>query len=226
MIVSHLTYHVPHSVSSVVSGVPAYLKIQQLSLCQTLKKKKKTPTSHHVDILTSTSAGDDTTVSYKIILKHLEIYWLAARISSVQFSCSVVSNSFRPHRLQHTRPPCPSPTPGLYSDSHPSSQWCHPAISSSVVPFSRLQSFLASGSFQMCQFLTSTEVSTSASVLPMNIQGWSPLGWTGWISLESKGLSRVFSNTIVKSINSSALSFLHSPTLTSIRDYWKNHSFD
>ena len=85
MIVSHLTYHVPLIVSSVVSGVPAYLKIQQLSLCQTLKKKNN-PTSHHVDILTSTSAGDDTTVSYKIILKHLEIYWLAARFSSVQLS--------------------------------------------------------------------------------------------------------------------------------------------
>ena len=124
------------------------------------------------------------------------------------------------------RPPCPSPPPGVYSNSCPLSQWCHLTMSSSVVPFSsHLQSFPASGSFQMCQFFASVEVSTSASVLLMNIQDWFPLDWTGWISLESKGLSRVFSNTIVKSINSSALSFLYSPTLTSIPDYGKNHSF-
>ena len=123
--------------------------------------------------------------------------------SSVQFSCSVVSDSLRPHGLQHTRPPCPSPTPGVYSNSCPSSQWCHPNLPSSVVPFSsHLKSFPALGSFQMSHFFAScgqsTGVSASASVLPMNIQDWSPLGWTGWISLQSKRLSRVFSNTTVQ----------------------------
>ena len=120
-----------------------------------------------------------------------------------QFSHSVVVNSLRPHESQHARPPCPSPTPGVHSDSRPSSQWCHPAISSSVVPSSScLQSFPASGSFQMSQFFTSGDqsirVSASTSVLPMNIQDWFPLGLTGWISLQSKGLSRVFSNTTVQ----------------------------
>ena len=114
--------------------------------------------------------------------------------SSVQFSCSVMSDSLRPHELQHTRPPCPSPTPGVYPNSCPLSQWCHPAISSSVVPFSSCpQSFLALGSFPMSQFFTSggqsIGVSASASVLPKNNQDWSPLGWTGWISLQSQGLS-------------------------------------
>ena len=111
----------------------------------------------------------------------------------VQFSCSVVSDSLQPHGLQHVRPHCPSPTPGACSNSCPSSQWCHPTISSSVIPFSScLQSFPASGSFQMSQFFTSggqsIGVSASASVLPMNIQDWFPLGWTGLISLPSKGL--------------------------------------
>ena len=151
--------------------------------------------------------------------------------SSVQFSHSVVSDSLRLHESQHTRPPCPSPTPGACSNSCPSNWWCHPTISSSVVPFSSsLQSFPASGSFPMSQFLAwggqSIGVSASASVLPMNTQDWSPLEWTGWISLQSKGLSRVFSNTTVQNISSSALSFLYSPTRTSIHDYWKNHSFD
>ena len=123
--------------------------------------------------------------------------------SSVQFNLSVMSNSLRPHGLQHTRPPYPSPTPRVYSNSCPLSQWFHPAISSSVVPFSsHLQSFSASGSFQMSQFFTSggqsIGVSASASVLPVNTQDWPPLGWTGWISLQSKGLSRVFSNTTVQ----------------------------
>ena len=122
------------------------------------------------------------------------------RFSSVQFSHSVVSNSLRPHESQHARPPCPSPTPRVYSNSCPLSRWCHPTISSSVVPFSsRLQYFPASGSFLMSQFFTSggqsIGVSASTSVLPMSIQDWFPLGWTGWISLQSKGLSRVFSNT-------------------------------
>ena len=124
-------------------------------------------------------------------------------LSSGQSSRSAVYHSLRPHELQHTRPPCPSPTPGVYSNSHPSSRWCHPAISSSVVPFSSCpQSLPASGSFPVSQLCASdgqsTGVSASTSVLPMNTQDWSPLGWTGWISLQSKGLSRVFSNTIVQ----------------------------
>ena len=122
---------------------------------------------------------------------------------SLQFSHSAVSNSLWPHRLQHARPPCPSPTPGAYSDSCPSSQWCHPIISSFVVPFFLCpQSFPASGSFLVSQFFTSggqsIGVSASTSVLPMNIQDWFLLRWTGWISLQSKGLSRVFSNTTVQ----------------------------
>ena len=125
------------------------------------------------------------------------VYVYITCIIHVQFSCSVVSDSLWPHESQHTRPPCPSPTPGVHPDSRPSSQWCHPAISSSVVPFSScLQSFPASGSFPESQFFTSVGqsigVSASASVLPINIQDWFPLGWTGWISLQSKGLSRAF----------------------------------
>ena len=119
--------------------------------------------------------------------------------SSFQFSCSVVSDSLWPHGLWHARPPCPSPTPGVYSNSCSSSHWCHLIISFSVVPFSCPQSFPASESFQMSQFFTSGGQSiglpNSASVLPMNIQDLFPLGWTGWISVQSKGLSRVFSNT-------------------------------
>ena len=121
----------------------------------------------------------------------------------VQFTQSVMSNSLQPHELQHARPSCPSPTPGVHPNSCSLSQWCHPTISSSFVPFSSCpQSFPASGSFQMSQFFASggqsIGVSASASVLPMNIQDWSPLGWTGWISLQSKGLSRVSSNTTVQ----------------------------
>ena len=124
-------------------------------------------------------------------------------VSSVQFSCSVMSNSLRHHESQHARPPCPSPTPWVYSNSCPLSQWCHPAISSSIGPFSSCpQSLPASGSFPMSQLFAwggqSIGASASASVLPMNTQDWSPLGWTGWIPLQSKGLSRVFSNTTVK----------------------------
>ena len=119
------------------------------------------------------------------------------------FSCPGVSDSLRPHGLQHTRLLCPSPTPRACSNSCPSSQWCNPTISSCVIPFSScLPSFPESGSFQMSQFFASggqsMGISTSASVLPMNIQDWLPLGWTGWISLQSKGLSRVFSNTTVQ----------------------------
>ena len=123
--------------------------------------------------------------------------------SSVQFSCSVVSDSLRPYELQHARPPCPSPTPRVHSNSSPSSRWCHPAISSSVVPFSSCpQSVPASESFPMSQLFTwcgqSTGVSALASFLPKNTQDRSPLEWTGWISLQFKGLSRVFSNTTVQ----------------------------
>ena len=122
------------------------------------------------------------------------------QFSSVQFSCSVMSNSLRLHGLQHSRLPCPSPTPGVCSNSCPSSQWCHPTISSSVLSFSScLQSFPASGSFSVSKFFASggqsTEVSASASHLPVNVQDWFLLGLTGWISLQSKGLSRVFSST-------------------------------
>ena len=120
----------------------------------------------------------------------------------------------------------PSPTPGACSNSCPSSWWYHPTIWSSVVPFSSCpQSFPASGSFPVSQFFSSGGISASASVLPVNIQDWFPLGWTGWISLLSKGLSRVF-NTTVQKHHSLAHNFLYSPTLTSIYDYWKNHSFD
>ena len=123
--------------------------------------------------------------------------------NSVQFSHSVVSNPLWPHGPQHTRLPCPSPTPRVYPNSCPSSRWCHPAISSSVVPFSSCpQSLPISGSFPMSQLFAlggqSIGVSASTSVLPKNTQDWSPLEWTGWISLQSKGLSKVFSNTTVQ----------------------------
>ena len=123
---------------------------------------------------------------------------------SVQFSHSVVSSSLQPHEPQHARPLCPSPTPRVYSNSRPSSWWCHPAISSSIVPLLLPQSLPASGSFPVSQLFAwggqSTGVSASTSVLPMNTQDWSPLGWTGWISLQSKGVSRVFSNTTVQKL--------------------------
>ena len=162
--------------------------------------------------------------------------WVSSAIvNDFQFSCSVMSDSLRPHGLQHGRPPWPSPTPGVYSDSCPLSWWCHLTISSFVFPFSsRLLSFQALGSFQMSQFFTSSGqrigVSASTSILPMNVQDWFPLGWTGWLSLQSKGLSRVFSSTTVQKHHfstqkhTSVLSFLYSPTLTSIHDYRKNHS--
>ena len=150
--------------------------------------------------------------------------------SAVQF-CSVahVSSSLWLHGLQHARLPCPSPTPEAYSNSCPSSQWCHPTISSSVVLFSScLQCFPASGSFLMSQFFTSggqiIRVSASTSVLP--IQDWFPLGLTGLISLQSKNSQESSLIPQFKSINSSALSFLYSPTFTSIHVYWKNHSLD
>ena len=153
--------------------------------------------------------------------------------AEVQFSSSAVAESLWLHGLQHARPPCPSPIPGAYSNSCPLSWWCHPTISFSIVPFSScLKSFPASGSFQMSQFFTSggqsIGISASASVLPVNIQDWSPLGWTGWIPLQSMGLSRVFSSTTVQKhqfFSTQFFCFLNL-TLTSIHDYWKNHSFD
>ena len=149
---------------------------------------------------------------------------------SVEFSSvAQLCPTLQPHELRHSKPPCPSPTPGVHSDSRPLRQWCHPAISSSVVPFcSCLQSFPTSGSFKMSQLLTSggqnIGVSVSASVLQINIQDWYPLGWTGWKSLQSKALSRVFSSTTVQKhqLFGSQLSLFS--TLTSIHDYWKNHS--
>ena len=150
----------------------------------------------------------------------------AAQYSPVQFSCSLVSDFLWPHEPQHTKPPYSSPTAGVYPNSCPLSWWCHPTVASSIVPFSScLRSFPASGSFPMSQFFTSggqrIGVSASASVLPMNIQDRFPLGLTGLISLQSKGFSSVF-----KSISFSVLSFLYSPTLTSVHDYWRNHNFD
>ena len=130
-------------------------------------------------------------------------FFLILVFTPIQFSRSVVSNSLRPHGLKYARPPCPSSTPGVYSHPCPSSRWCHPTISSSVIPFSScLQTFPASGSFPVSQLFTSGGQSigalASASVLPMNIQEWFPLGWTGWISTKSKGLSAAFSNTTVQ----------------------------
>ena len=156
------------------------------------------------------------------------------QFSSVQsLSHSVISNSLWPHGLQHARPPCPSPTPGACSNSCPSSWWSHPAISSSVLPFSSCrQSFPASGSFPMSQFFTSGDqrigVSALASVLPVNIQDWFPLGWISWISLQSKGrtLKSLLQHHSSKASILWLFSFLYGPILTSIHDYWKNHSFD
>ena len=169
--------------------------------------------------------------------------------SSVQFRRSVVSNSLQPHGLQHIRLPCLSPTPGVYSNSWPLSRWCHPTISSCVVPFSCFLKIFPSirvfshrsvlhirwpknwsFSFNISQFFTSggqsIGVSASASVLPMNTKDWFPLAVAGWISLKSKGLSRVFFPTSqFRSINSLVLSFLYSPTLTSMCDYWKKQLY-
>ena len=149
------------------------------------------------------------------------------QFSSVAQSCPTL----RPQGLQHARPPCPSLTPGVYSNSCPSSRWCHPTISSSVIPFSsHPQSFPASGSLPMSQFFASggqsIGVLASASVLPMNIQDWFPLGWTGWISFQSKGLKNLLQNHSSKaSILRHSACFI-SPTLTSIHNHWKNYSLD
>ena len=149
---------------------------------------------------------------------------------SVQFSSVAQSWLLATPWTAARQPSLSSPTLGAYSNSCPLSWWCHPTISSSVVPFSCPQSFPASGSFPMSQLLASggqsIGASASASVLPMNTQDWSPLGWTGWISLQSKGLSTVFSNTIVQKHQLFCSSFLYSPMLTSLHDYGKNHSLD
>ena len=144
-----------------------------------------------------------------------------------------MSDSLWPREPQHARPPCPSPTPGVHPNPCPLSRWCHPTIPSSVVPFSSCpQSFPASRSFQISPSIKvfasggqSIGISASAAVLPMNTQDWSPLGWTGWISLQSKGLSRVFSNTTVQKHQFFSTQ-LYSSTLTSIHDHWKNHNLD
>ena len=149
------------------------------------------------------NAGVQVYFWLSLIVLYIPRSGLAWSYGSVQFSLSVVSNSLWPHGLQHARPPCPSPTPGAYPNSCPSSRWCHSTISSSTVPFSScLQSFPVSGSFSMSQFFASggqsTRASALASVLPMKILDWFPLGLTGFICLQSKGLSRVFSNTTIQ----------------------------
>ena len=152
-----------------------------------LKKGCYGPSTHQ-------KAGRLHTIGHRLVIP---------KPASVQFSHSVVSDSLQPHESQHARPPCPSPSPRVHSDSRPSSPWCHPAISSSVVPFSSCpQSLPASESFPMSQHIVwggqSTRASALASFLPKKSQGWSPSEWTGWISLQSRGLSRVFSNTTVQ----------------------------
>ena len=151
-------------------------------------------------------------------------------LSSVQFSPSVLSDSLQPHGLQHARSPCPSPTPRVYSNSCPLSRWCHPTISSSGVSSSCLQSFSASGSFQMSQFFESAgqsiRVSASTSVLPMNTQDWSPLGWLVGSPCSPRDSQESSPTPQFKSINSLAFNLHYGPTLASIHGYWKNHSFN
>ena len=163
-----------------------------------------------------------------MIQSSLFSFWYQRNCCTVQFSHSVM---LWPHGLQHTRLPCPSPTPRACSNSCPSSQWCLPTISSSVVPFSScLQSFVVSGSFPLSQIFASggqsIGASASASVPPVNIQDWYPLGLTHFISMLSRDSQESSPTPQFKSINSLVLSLLHSPTLTSIHDYWKNHSCD
>ena len=145
--------------------------------------------------------------------------------SSVQFSHSFMSDSLQPRESQHTRPPCPSPSPGVHPNSRPSSRWCHLAISSSVVSFSSCpKSLPASGSFPVSQLFAwggqSTGVPALASFLPKKSQGWSPLEWTSWISLQSKGSQESSPTPQSKSIDDSVISLLYGPALTSIHDYW------
>ena len=165
--------------------------------------KKGLPTPKSVSIFRVTVLATSVLNLLSHNLPHPPPWILPIQIRSDQISHAVVSDSLPPHELQHARPPCPSPTPRVHSDSHPSSQWCHSAISSSVIPFSSCpQSLPTSESFSMSQLFAwggqSTRVSALASFLPKKSQGWSPSEWTGWISLQCKGLSRVFSNTTVQ----------------------------
>ena len=164
----------------------------------------------------------------KVILKADFMFF---NLWSVQFNCSGMSDSLQPHGLQHVRLPCPSPTPGAYLNSSPSSRWCHPTISAYVVPFSsHLQFFPASGSFLMSQFFTSggqsIGVSASVPVLPLNIQDWFPLDGLVVTLCSARDSQESSPTPQFKSINSSVFSFPYSPTHTSIHDYWKNHSLD
>ena len=171
-------------------------------------------------------------ISYFLPWENVQAWVLSHfHFSSIQFSHSVVSDSLQPHESQHARPPCPSQPPRVYSNSCPSSWWCHPAISPSVIPFfSCPQSLPASGSFPMSQLFAwggqSIGISASTSVLPMNTQDLCPSGWTDWISLQSKGLSRVFSNTTVQKHQFFGAQLSSQCNLTSIHDHWKNHSLD
>ena len=166
----------------------------------------------------------------ELLITHVVLEHLLSLLFLLLFSCSVMSNLGGQHGLQHTMRPCPSLPPRVCSNSHPLSQWYHPTISSSASPFFCFQSFPASESFPMSQLFTagrqSVTASASASVLPMHIQGWFPLGLTGWISLLSKGLSRVFSNITIQKHQLFCAQPLYGPTLASIYDYWKKHSFD
>ena len=160
----------------------------------------------------------------------VQVFCLLGEVS-VQFSHSVMSEFLQPHEPQHARPLCPSPTPRLFPNPCPLCRWCFPTISSSAVPFSSCpQSLPASGSFQMSQLFSlggqTIGVSASTSVLPVNTQDWYPLGWTGWISLPSRDSQESSPTPQFKNINSSVLSFLYIPTLTSIHNHWKNHSLD
>ena len=171
--------------------------------------------------------GSEWCIAYATIYIQIKYIHIIIIFSSVQFNHSVMLDSLWPHGLQHTRPPCLSPTPEVYPNSCPLSRWCHPNISSSVIPFSSfLWSFPASGSFQMSQFFVSggqsIGVLASASILSMNIQDWFPLGLTGWVSLLSKGLSRVFSSTAIWKLQFFRPNRLLGPELTSVYDCWKN----
>ena len=166
------------------------------------------------------------------VCRNPDLEWaIQCTSNSVQFSHSVVSDSLWPHGLQHARLPCPSSTPGACLNSYPSSRWCHPTSSSSIIPFSsHLQSFPASGSFPMSQLFSSggqsTGISASTSVPPKNIQDWFSVQWTGWLSSSPRDSQESSPTPQFKSINSSVLSLPYVPAYTSIHDCWKNHSFD
>ena len=179
-----------------------------------------------------TAGGDRSHEIKRRLLLGRKVMTHIVQFSSVQFSSVAQSClTVRPHESQHARLPCPSPTPGVSPNSCQSSHWCHPAISLSLIPFSSCpQSLPGSGSFPMSQLFAwggqSIAVSALASVFPKNTQDWSPLEWTGWISLQSRDSQESSPIPHFRSINPSALSFLHSPTLISIHDHWKNHSLD